>query len=123
MEQNGKWPRGPNNIFLSVGRGESFINGGEIPANYVEISGQIFIPQKIVPGGICSTSVFFFFFLKNLSSATRSSIYLRMSLLGKKTDNLFTDTDLKSTVNNSANKSLSMEKPRSEKRKKLMIWS
>ncbi|XP_036788553.2 nibrin isoform X3 [Manis pentadactyla] len=38
---------------------------------------------------------------------------------GKKTDNLFTDTDLKSTVNNSANKSLSMEKPRSEKRKEI----
>ncbi|XP_073085905.1 nibrin isoform X3 [Manis javanica] len=38
---------------------------------------------------------------------------------GKKTENLFTDTDLKSTVNNSANKSLSMEKPRSEKRKEI----
>ncbi|KAK2502193.1 hypothetical protein MC885_000272, partial [Smutsia gigantea] len=39
--------------------------------------------------------------------------------IGKKTDNFFTHTDLKSTVNNSANKSLSTEKPRSEKRKEI----
>lgn len=76
MEQNGKWPNphiyiDSNNIFLSVGRVESFINCGEIPANYVEISSQIFIPQKVVPDGICSTSVFFFFFLKYLSSAVK----------------------------------------------------
>ncbi|XP_045698168.1 nibrin isoform X1 [Phyllostomus hastatus] len=37
--------------------------------------------------------------------------------MGEKTDNLFTDVDSKSTVKNSANKSLSTEKRRSEKRK------
>lgn len=67
MEHNGKWPNphiyiDSNNIFLSVGRVESFINGGEIPANYVEISSQIFIPQKVVPDGICSTVYFSFSF-------------------------------------------------------------
>lgn len=47
---------------------------------------------------------------------TEERTYVRMSLWGK-TDNLLTDRDLKSNVKISANKSLSTEKLRSEKRK------